>query len=55
VWPWSDGLHRRHRADTEGETVRDPQAGQWRAKQQRGEADSRTPSGRLLSQLQPVD
>lgn len=49
------GLHRRCRADTEGEAIRDPQAGQRRAEQQRGGEDSRTPSGRLLGQLQPVD
>lgn len=44
------GLHRRCRADAEGEAIRDPQA-----RQQRVGKDSRTPSGRLLGQLQPVD
>lgn len=48
------GLHRRCRVDTEGETIRDPQTGQWTLQQWAG-ADSRTPSGRLLGQLQPVD
>lgn len=48
------GLHRRFRADTEGETIRAPQTGQWTLQQWAG-ADSRTPSGRLLGQLQPVD